>query len=132
RDDEGLAGYLFSDGMKESMMDSGGKVSTPVERCYVEDRDGGYAVAGTRVSLDSIIYAFLRGESPEGIVESFPSLSLEQVFVALAFYLANRDSIEEYLREEEVGFERMRAESRRRHPAFYAKLDGARQSSLTP
>jgi uncharacterized protein (DUF433 family) len=60
---------------------------------YVEQREGGYYVAGSRVSLDSVVYAFLRGELPEGIVESFPALGLEQVFGAMAFYLANRDSM---------------------------------------
>ena len=55
---------------------------------YVEQREGGYCVAGTRVSLDSVVCGFLRGESPEGIVESFPALSLEQVEGAGAFYLA--------------------------------------------
>lgn len=52
---------------------------------YVEQRGGGFFIAGTRVSLDSVVYAFLRGESPEGIAESFPALNLEQVFGALAF-----------------------------------------------
>jgi uncharacterized protein (DUF433 family) len=51
---------------------------------YVEQRGGGYYIAGSRVSLDSVVYAFLRGESPEGIVESFPALSLEQVLGAVA------------------------------------------------
>jgi hypothetical protein len=39
---------------------------------YVEERDGGYYIAGTRVSLDSIVHAFQDGESPEGILRSFP------------------------------------------------------------
>ena len=30
---------------------------------YVELRDGGYYVAGTRVSLDAVVYAFRGGES---------------------------------------------------------------------
>ena len=30
---------------------------------YVEQRNGGYYVAGSRVSLDSVVYAFRRGES---------------------------------------------------------------------
>ena len=46
---------------------------------YVEQRNGGYYVQGTRVSLDSVVYAFLRGESSDGIAESFPALRLEQV-----------------------------------------------------
>jgi len=42
--------------------------------------NGAYQVAGTRVSLDSVVYAYWRGESPEGIVDSFPTLTLEQVY----------------------------------------------------
>ena len=34
---------------------------------YVEQRNGGYYVAGIRVSLDSVVYAYLRGESNIGI-----------------------------------------------------------------
>ena len=41
-------------------------------RDYVEDRDGGYYVADSRVSLDSIVHGFLRGHSAEWIAESFP------------------------------------------------------------
>lgn len=100
-----------------------------MERQYVEQRDGCYFVAGTRVSLDSVVYAFLRGESTDGIVESFPSLTLEQVFGALTFYLGHRDKIDRYLELAAVDFGRMRMESRRQHPALYAKLEAARQSS---
>ena len=39
---------------------------------YIEQRDGGYYVAGTRISLDSVVYAFNRGDSPERILEEFP------------------------------------------------------------
>ena len=44
---------------------------------YVEQRDGGYYVAGTRISLDSIVHAFVRGESPEAICQNFELLRLE-------------------------------------------------------
>ena len=101
-------------------------------REYVEQRGGGYYIAGSRVSLDSVVYAFLRGESPEGILESFPALSLEQVFGALAFYLANRESVDAYLQEARAEFARMRDEARRQHPALYAKLDAARQAAPRP
>ena len=46
---------------------------------YVERRDGGYYVAGSRVSLASIVCQFQEGASPETIRENFPTLSLEQV-----------------------------------------------------
>ena len=95
---------------------------------YVEKRDGGYYVSGTRVSLDSVVYAFLRGESPEGIVESFPILRLEQAYGAVAFYLAHQPAIDAYLQKGRADFERMREEARRKHPALYAKLEAARRS----
>ena len=96
---------------------------------YVEQREGGYYIVGSRVSLDSVVYAFLRGESPEGIVESFPALSLEQVFGTVAFYLANRESIDAYLRDGRVEFARMRDEARRKHPALYSKLEATRHGA---
>jgi len=58
-----------------------------VSETYVEERNGGYWIAGTRVSLDSIVYAYHRGASPESIQRSFPLLKLEQVYGAIAFYL---------------------------------------------
>ena len=93
---------------------------------YVEQRNGGYYVLGTRVSLDSVVYAFLRGESPEDIAESFPALCLEQVYGAIAFYLADQRTIDAYLEEGKAEFARLREEARRKHPSLYAKLDTAR------
>jgi uncharacterized protein (DUF433 family) len=97
---------------------------------YVEQRNGGYYVAGTRVSLDSVVYAFLRGATPEGIQSSFEALTLEQIFGSLAYYLANRLAIDEYLRQGEVEYDRLYEESRAQRPAFYARLDAAREASL--
>ena len=101
------------------------RTAMPIE--YVEQRNGGYYVRGTRVSLDSVVYAFLRGESSEGIADSFPALSLEQVYGAIAFYLAHRESIDGYLQEGKAEFARLRDEARRRSPQLYAKLDAARE-----
>ena len=41
---------------------------------YIEERNGGYYVAGTRISLDSVVYSFNEGQSPEAIQEDFPLL----------------------------------------------------------
>ena len=71
-------------------------------RDYVEHKDNGYWVAGSRVSLDSVVLRFLEGLAPETIVaESFPVLSLEQVYGAIAFYLGNRAEVDAYLRQRE-------------------------------
>ena len=68
-------------------------------REYVENRDGGYYLIGSRVSLESVIFLFLDGASPETIVDEFPTLSLEQVYGAITFYLADRAKIDAYLTE---------------------------------
>ena len=99
---------------------------------YVEQRDGGYVVAGTRVSLDSVVYSFLRGESPEGIAESFPALGLESIFGALAFYMANRETVDDYLRDGQREFDALRQQARRDNPALYSRLAEWRSRANTP
>ncbi|MGA3023803.1 MAG: DUF433 domain-containing protein [Bryobacteraceae bacterium] len=64
---------------------------------YVEEREGGYYVAGSRVSLASVIFAFREGASPETIRQNFPSLSLGQVYGAIAFHLSHPAESEAYL-----------------------------------
>jgi uncharacterized protein (DUF433 family) len=61
---------------------------------YVEQRNGGFYVAGTRVSLDSIVYSFRTGDSPETISQNFSSLTLEQVYGTIAFYLAHEREVD--------------------------------------
>jgi uncharacterized protein (DUF433 family) len=64
---------------------------------YIEQRDGNYYVAGTRISLDSVVHGFLRGESPETICQNFELLCLEEVYGAIAYYLAHQAEINAYL-----------------------------------
>lgn len=99
---------------------------------YVEQRNGGYYIKDARVSLDSVVYAFLRGESPEGIAESFPALGLEQIFGALAFYMANREMVDRYLSEGRQEFETLRQQAQRVNPVLYAKLAEARKRTPAP
>lgn len=39
---------------------------------YVEQRNGGYYFAGTRISLDSVVYGFNEGRSPSSGSASVP------------------------------------------------------------
>jgi len=89
---------------------------------YIEKRETGYYVIGSRIPLDTIVIAFLNGESAEGIVESFPALTLEQVYGGIAFYLANRAIVDKYIEEGERKYERLREESRTKNPAFHERL----------
>jgi uncharacterized protein (DUF433 family) len=59
-------------------------------REYIEQRNGGYCVAGTRVSLHSIVQCFNKGLSPEAILGEFETLNPAQVCGEITFYLENR------------------------------------------
>ena len=70
--------------------------------------DGTIRVTGTRVSLDSVVYEYGQGATPEEIAVSFPSLRIEDVYATLTYYLNNRELVEEYLRQQEVDAEEVR------------------------
>ena len=97
-------------------------------REYIEQRNGGYYVAGTRISLDSVVYSFKKGNSPQAIQQDFQLLELWQIYGAIAFYLANEAAIDRYLEESEREFEAAAIPLSVANPALYAKLERARQA----
>jgi uncharacterized protein (DUF433 family) len=68
---------------------------------FVESRDGSFYLAGSRVPLAHVVREFQRGDSPEAIRSHYPSLSLEQVFGAIAFYLGNKEEVDRDVAERE-------------------------------
>jgi uncharacterized protein (DUF433 family) len=101
-------------------------MSVVVVKSYIEYRNDAYWIEGTRVSLDSIVYAFRQGLSPESIVQSFPLLTLEQVYGAITFYLANRTEIDAYLTSEQAAFVAMPQPLQTIDPVLYNKLMAAK------
>ena len=99
---------------------------------YVERYNGGYYVSGTRVPLDSIVYSFKDGESPETIRQNFPSLTLEQVYGAIAFYLAHQAEVEANIREGEEQLERSVPPLSQSRPDLYGRLQKARKELAKP
>lgn len=64
---------------------------------YVEVRNGGYYIAGTRIGLDIVHAAFRDGQSPETIFQKYPSIgSLGKVYGVIAFLLDNSEAVEAY------------------------------------
>src|SRR5437016_5348383 len=90
---------------------------------YVEQRNGGYYVAGTRISLDSVVCAFNRAESPEQILEGYPLLgSLARAYGAIAFYLDHKAEIDKYLEDSEREFEANSIPLSEEDPALWERL----------
>ena len=97
---------------------------------YVEERQGGLYVAGSRVSLASIIYAFRKDASPETIRQSFPSLSLPQVYGAIAFYLDHPQESEVYLEELKRKWDELERQAEPPSEDLQQRIEQARQRSL--
>ena len=79
--------------------------------------DGGIRVGGTRVSLETVVYAFDAGSSAEEIVEQYPSLSLSKVYAVISYALDNRHSVDEYVALRRQGTDALRTEIEQRWPA---------------
>jgi len=75
---------------------------------YVTKIDEAYRIADSRVSLDSVVYAWRDGLSPEAIKANFPVLTLEEVYGAITFSLANPEEIDNYLSQGKADFEAAR------------------------
>src|SRR5438132_6477099 len=67
-----------------------------------ETEFGTIRIKGTRVSLDSIVHHFKLGATAEQIVQNFPSLSLEDAYAAITYYLTHREAVEKYLQQQEA------------------------------
>ena len=61
--------------------------------------DGVVLVSGTRVPLETVVYAFGQGATPEEIAQDYPSLTLAQVYAVVAYYLTHRAAVDGYAAE---------------------------------
>jgi uncharacterized protein (DUF433 family) len=94
-----------------------------VNNNYVNLEGDSYRITGTRVSLDSVVYDYLGGLSPESIADNFDTLSLEQVYGAITFYLSHRDEVDKQLMSNRDKFDALRKKARESHPLLYRKLE---------
>lgn len=66
---------------------------------FVERRESGFYVAGSRVPIDRIVSEYRSGEDPVTIQSHYPTLRLEQVEGAIAFYNAHTAEVEASMAE---------------------------------
>ena len=63
------------------------------------DAHGAVRVAKTRVTLDTVVTAFLEGCTSEEIGEQYPSLELSDIYLVIGYYLRHREEVNTYLAE---------------------------------
>jgi len=100
-----------------------------------EDPPGVFRVGNSRVLLELVIGAFKRGETPEGIVRSYRTLCLADVYAVISRYLANPAPFEDYLRQCDEQAEAVRRKieaSQRPGPSKEELMARARAKGLIP
>jgi uncharacterized protein (DUF433 family) len=100
-----------------------------MNREFVERREGSLYLTGSRVPLAHVVREFQHGELPEAIRSHYPTLTLEQVYGAITFYLGSKEEVEADIAERE----RVEDEFVETHPVpadLKQKLERARQQLL--
>lgn len=89
-----------------------------------QDADGTVRVTDSRVTLDTLVAIFKKGATAEQIQDSFPSLTLRQIYGAIFYYLDHQAEVEEYLNERQAEAEAIRRqiESRPEYNEFREKM----------
>lgn len=99
---------------------------------HIEKLDQVYRIKGTRVAIDSVIYKFQQGRSPESIQDAFPALSLGQVYAAISYYLNHQAELDKYLANNQATEAEFSRELARLFPKGAALKERIKQSMPEP
>src|SRR3989338_11023474 len=64
--------------------------------------DGVVRIAGTRVTLETVIAAFSDGATAEEIAQQYPSLNLADIYAVIGYYLRHSEDVTAYLQQRKV------------------------------
>ena len=81
---------------------------------FMVDSDGVARVAKTRVTLDTVVAAFLEGATAEEIVQQYPTVDLADVYSVIGYYLRRRSEVDDYVQRgrQQAEIQRKQNESR--------------------
>jgi uncharacterized protein (DUF433 family) len=82
-------------------------------------------IKGSRVGLDDVVYAFRQGATPDEIAARYPSLTLEQIFGALTYYLRHRAKVDDYVTQLDAWRQERRQTTRQNPPPVAQRLRAA-------
>lgn len=79
-------------------------------------------IQGTRVNIEYVLWDYEKGVSPEEICQSYHTLTLEQVYATILYYLANQATVQHYLAEVRRRHQEAEEEWDRNPPEFAIEL----------
>jgi hypothetical protein len=86
-----------------------------------EEPPGVFRVGKSRVLLELVLRAFQRGETPEGIVRSYGTLNLADVYAVVSRYLADPAPFDDYLHQTDERAEAVRKKIEQSQPPQIGK-----------
>lgn len=81
------------------------------------DAGGAVRVGPTRVTLETVLYAYKDGATPEEILDSFPTLLLADIYSVIGYYHRHKEEVETFLDQSEMEAEKLRQEIEARWPS---------------
>jgi uncharacterized protein (DUF433 family) len=83
---------------------------TPIE----QDSNGVVRVAKTRITLDTVVTAFLEGCTAEEIAQQYPSLQLSDIYLVIGYYLRHTEEVNTYLAQRQREATQIQKEAEKR------------------
>jgi uncharacterized protein (DUF433 family) len=78
---------------------------------------------GTRIGIESVLFEYLhRAQSPESIAEKLPTVTLEQAYATILYYLHNQTAVSRYLSDYLAYCQHAREQQAREQPPAVARL----------
>lgn len=98
----------------------------------VIDIDGVVRIAKTRVTLDTVVFAFEQGATAEEIAYRYPVLKLSDIYNAIGFYLNHQAEVATYLQQRQQQAQSVRTinEQKFNSQTFHARLLARRAEKL--
>lgn len=80
-------------------------------------------LAGSRIGIETILYEYIyRARTPEEIAQTYPSITLEQVYATILYYLHNKEPVSKYIADWLEYCLKSEREQDENPPAFVVRL----------
>lgn len=94
-------------------------------------KDDDIRLKGSRIGIESILYEYIyREQPPEAIAKRFPTLTLEQIYATILYYLHNREKVEAYIADWLAWGQQMREEQKRNPPDIVVRLQALKAEQV--
>jgi uncharacterized protein (DUF433 family) len=102
-------------------------IAVPIET----DETGVIRVAGSRVTLATLVYCDRQGDSPERIHQGFPTVPLDTIYAVIAYYRTHRAEVDAYITRMEAEAEVWRQQYEAENPQAQAFNDRVKAAMET-